>query len=81
MRRPGAAHSVAWKHHKREVQLGSRCHSNECIFASAMQFGFKDNDNNNCSAVIPLWCLADKSPGESTRAWILPGCPSLDRGN
>ena len=24
MRRPGAAHSVAWKHHKREIQLGSR---------------------------------------------------------
>ncbi|KER18938.1 hypothetical protein T265_12091 [Opisthorchis viverrini] len=23
MRRPGAAHSVAWKHHKREIQLGS----------------------------------------------------------
>ncbi|KAG5445835.1 hypothetical protein CSKR_107306 [Clonorchis sinensis] len=23
MRRPGAAHSVAWKHHKRETQLGS----------------------------------------------------------
>ncbi|KAG5441875.1 hypothetical protein CSKR_106322 [Clonorchis sinensis] len=22
MRRPGAAHSVAWKHHKREIQLG-----------------------------------------------------------
>ncbi|KER31847.1 hypothetical protein T265_01938 [Opisthorchis viverrini] len=41
MRRPGAAHSVAWKHHKREVQLGSRCHSNECIFANFVQFGFK----------------------------------------
>ncbi|KER26435.1 hypothetical protein T265_06348 [Opisthorchis viverrini] len=24
MRRPGAAHSVAWKHYKREIQLGSR---------------------------------------------------------
>ncbi|KER27583.1 hypothetical protein T265_05400 [Opisthorchis viverrini] len=24
MRRPGAAHSVAWKHHKREIQLSSR---------------------------------------------------------
>ncbi|KAG5451140.1 hypothetical protein CSKR_102691 [Clonorchis sinensis] len=24
MRRPGAAHSVAWKHHNREIQLGSR---------------------------------------------------------
>ncbi|KAG5451107.1 hypothetical protein CSKR_106651 [Clonorchis sinensis] len=24
MRRPGAAHSVAWKHHKREIHLGSR---------------------------------------------------------
>ncbi|GAA47745.1 hypothetical protein CLF_100750 [Clonorchis sinensis] len=24
MRRPGAAHSVAWKHQKREIQLGSR---------------------------------------------------------
>ncbi|KER27808.1 hypothetical protein T265_13728, partial [Opisthorchis viverrini] len=24
MRWPGAAHSVAWKHHKRETQLGSR---------------------------------------------------------
>ncbi|GAA37929.2 chromosome transmission fidelity protein 1, partial [Clonorchis sinensis] len=24
MRRPGAAHSVAWKHRKREIQLGSR---------------------------------------------------------
>ncbi|GAA47878.1 hypothetical protein CLF_100916 [Clonorchis sinensis] len=24
MRRPGATHSVAWKHHKREIQLGSR---------------------------------------------------------
>ncbi|KAG5449391.1 hypothetical protein CSKR_101165 [Clonorchis sinensis] len=24
MRRPGAAHSVAWKHHKREIQLGFR---------------------------------------------------------
>ncbi|KAG5454278.1 hypothetical protein CSKR_106541, partial [Clonorchis sinensis] len=24
MRRPGAAHSVAWTHHKREIQLGSR---------------------------------------------------------
>ncbi|KAG5447683.1 hypothetical protein CSKR_112138 [Clonorchis sinensis] len=24
MKRPGAAHSVAWKHHKREIQLGSR---------------------------------------------------------
>ncbi|KER24211.1 hypothetical protein T265_08058 [Opisthorchis viverrini] len=23
MRQPGAAHSVAWKHHKREIQLGS----------------------------------------------------------
>ncbi|KAG5444159.1 hypothetical protein CSKR_101649 [Clonorchis sinensis] len=23
-RRPGTAHSVAWKHHKREIQLGSR---------------------------------------------------------
>ncbi|KAG5446258.1 hypothetical protein CSKR_114210 [Clonorchis sinensis] len=23
MRRPGAAHSIAWKHHKREIQLGS----------------------------------------------------------
>ncbi|KAG5454662.1 hypothetical protein CSKR_104966 [Clonorchis sinensis] len=24
MRRSGAAHSVVWKHHKREIQLGSR---------------------------------------------------------
>ncbi|KAG5450989.1 hypothetical protein CSKR_105258 [Clonorchis sinensis] len=24
MRRPGAAHSVPWKNHKREIQLGSR---------------------------------------------------------
>ncbi|KER30033.1 hypothetical protein T265_03412 [Opisthorchis viverrini] len=24
MRRPGAAHSFAWRHHKREIQLGSR---------------------------------------------------------
>ncbi|KAG5442293.1 hypothetical protein CSKR_104857 [Clonorchis sinensis] len=24
MRRPGAAHSVAWEHHKREIQLGYR---------------------------------------------------------
>ncbi|KAG5454440.1 hypothetical protein CSKR_113106 [Clonorchis sinensis] len=23
MRRPGAAHSVGWKHHQREIQLGS----------------------------------------------------------
>ncbi|GAA56627.1 hypothetical protein CSKR_103479 [Clonorchis sinensis] len=33
MRRPGAAHSVAWKHHKREIQLGSSAefpeHENE----------------------------------------------------
>ncbi|KAG5442553.1 hypothetical protein CSKR_108755 [Clonorchis sinensis] len=50
MRRPGAAHSVAWKHHKREIQLGSRC-------------------------------LAAMPPEGSTRAGILPGCPSLDRGS
>ncbi|KER21793.1 hypothetical protein T265_09953 [Opisthorchis viverrini] len=31
MRRPGAAHSVAWKHHKREIQLGSRWGKQKCM--------------------------------------------------
>ncbi|KAG5445693.1 hypothetical protein CSKR_111171 [Clonorchis sinensis] len=33
MRQPSAAHSIAWKHQKREIQLGSR----------TVQFGFKYN--------------------------------------
>ncbi|KER33715.1 hypothetical protein T265_00403 [Opisthorchis viverrini] len=31
------------------------------------------------SAVAPFWCLAAMPPEGSTRAGILPGCPSLDR--
>ncbi|GAA47701.1 serine/threonine-protein kinase/endoribonuclease ire-1 [Clonorchis sinensis] len=34
MRRPGAAHSVAWKHLKREIQLGSRLNITYNTFAS-----------------------------------------------
>ncbi|KER22533.1 hypothetical protein T265_09398 [Opisthorchis viverrini] len=33
------------------------------------------------SAVAPFRCLAAMPPEESTRARILPGCPSLDRGS
>ncbi|KER28496.1 hypothetical protein T265_04717 [Opisthorchis viverrini] len=37
-------------------------------------------NNNNRPAVIPFRCLAPMLPEGSTRAEILPGCPSLDRG-
>ncbi|KAG5453453.1 hypothetical protein CSKR_100533 [Clonorchis sinensis] len=33
------------------------------------------------SAVAPFRCLAAMPPEGSTRAGILPGCPSLDRGS
>ncbi|KER27374.1 hypothetical protein T265_13809, partial [Opisthorchis viverrini] len=33
----------------------------------------------NRSAVVPFWCLTAMPPEGSTRAGILPGCPSLDR--
>ncbi|KER27862.1 LOW QUALITY PROTEIN: hypothetical protein T265_13696 [Opisthorchis viverrini] len=33
------------------------------------------------SAVTPFWCLAAMPPEGSTRAGILPDCPSLDRGS
>ncbi|KAG5446073.1 hypothetical protein CSKR_103847 [Clonorchis sinensis] len=39
-----------------------------------------NNNNNNRSAVTPFRCLAAMPPKGSTRAGILPGCPSLDRG-
>ncbi|KAG5450137.1 hypothetical protein CSKR_112663, partial [Clonorchis sinensis] len=35
----------------------------------------------NHSAVAPFWCLTAMLPEGSTRAGILPGCPSLDRGS
>ncbi|KAG5446642.1 hypothetical protein CSKR_108301, partial [Clonorchis sinensis] len=41
MRRPGAAHSVAWKHHKREIQLGFRI--NLCRYALIPQEGTTSN--------------------------------------
>ncbi|KAG5453392.1 hypothetical protein CSKR_110035 [Clonorchis sinensis] len=34
----------------------------------------------NCSAVAPFRCLTAMPPEGSTRAGMLPGCPSLDRG-
>ncbi|KAG5454445.1 Heteroproteinous nuclear ribonucleoprotein L, partial [Clonorchis sinensis] len=37
--------------------------------------------NINRSAVTPFRCLAAMPPEGSTRAEILPGCPSLDRGS
>ncbi|KAG5447960.1 hypothetical protein CSKR_100924 [Clonorchis sinensis] len=37
--------------------------------------------NRHCSAVTPFRCLAAMLPEGSTRAGILPGCPSLDRGS
>ncbi|GAA47273.1 hypothetical protein CLF_100161 [Clonorchis sinensis] len=40
--------------------------------------------NDSCryySAVTPFRCLAAMPPEGSTRAEILPGCPSLDRGS
>ncbi|KAG5447289.1 Heat shock cognate 71 kDa protein [Clonorchis sinensis] len=35
----------------------------------------------NSSAVTPFRCLAAMPPEGSTRAEVLPGCPSLDRGS
>ncbi|KER25194.1 hypothetical protein T265_07298 [Opisthorchis viverrini] len=37
--------------------------------------------NINRSALAPFRCLAAVPPEGSTRAGILPGCPSLDRGS
>ncbi|KER21204.1 hypothetical protein T265_10414 [Opisthorchis viverrini] len=41
----------------------------------------KGYTTNNRSAVVPFRYLAAMPPEGSTRAGILPGCPSLDRGN
>ncbi|KER26481.1 hypothetical protein T265_06272 [Opisthorchis viverrini] len=38
-------------------------------------------DRKVCSAVAPFRCLAAMPPEGSTRAGILPGCPSLGRGS
>ncbi|KAG5455245.1 hypothetical protein CSKR_106449 [Clonorchis sinensis] len=40
-----------------------------------------DLPKKNRSAVAPFRCLAAMPPEGSTRAEILPGCPSLDRGS
>ncbi|KER27408.1 hypothetical protein T265_05516 [Opisthorchis viverrini] len=36
---------------------------------------------HSCFAVAPFRCLTAMPPEGSTRGGILPGCPSLDRGN
>ncbi|GAA56059.1 hypothetical protein CLF_109803 [Clonorchis sinensis] len=47
MRRPGAAHSVAWKHHKREIQLGSRTQKN----VSAIVLMHADSASSMCRRI------------------------------
>ncbi|KAG5446923.1 hypothetical protein CSKR_113874 [Clonorchis sinensis] len=43
--------------------------------------GCKEKKRKNRSAVAPFRCLTAMLPEGCTRAGILPGCPSLDRGN
>ncbi|KAG5452742.1 hypothetical protein CSKR_102171 [Clonorchis sinensis] len=42
-------------------------------------FDGQDKMSDNRSAVTPFRCLTAMPPKESTRAGVLPGCPSLDR--
>ncbi|KAG5447023.1 hypothetical protein CSKR_108873 [Clonorchis sinensis] len=55
------------------------------IFDDRLQQHFmqypQNKNNNNRSAVTLFRCLAAMLPEGSTRAEILPGCPSLDRGS
>ncbi|KAG5443916.1 hypothetical protein CSKR_100832 [Clonorchis sinensis] len=49
-----------------------------CYSFGARKIG---KNKDYCPAVTPFRCLAVMPPEGSTRAGILPGCPSLDRGS
>ncbi|KAG5441339.1 hypothetical protein CSKR_103227 [Clonorchis sinensis] len=79
---PGAAHSVAWNHHKREIQLGSgRNHEKLQIagFCKSSYYWKLSLCYLTRSAITPFQCLGTPPPKGSTRAGIVPSCPSLDR--
>ncbi|KAG5442455.1 hypothetical protein CSKR_110689 [Clonorchis sinensis] len=63
MRRPGAAHSVAWKHQKREIQLGSRLHGQMKHSISVKEITHKASENFSTAhqKFRPLWTLSGES--------------------
>ncbi|KAG5441015.1 Ras-specific guanine nucleotide-releasing factor 2 [Clonorchis sinensis] len=61
---------------------GTKRTRNEFLrFSSLSAFIVEHGFGLDCSAVTPFRCLAAMPPEGSTRAGILPGCPSLDRGS
>ncbi|KAG5452248.1 hypothetical protein CSKR_106882 [Clonorchis sinensis] len=84
MRRPGAAHSVAWKHQKREIQLGSRTIALELALARGFfklshydQVGLRNEWVVYRIGVVMATVLTwPTTAGPSEQGLGLPLCPS-----
>ncbi|KER31855.1 hypothetical protein T265_12897, partial [Opisthorchis viverrini] len=61
--------------------LLSSFHAQPAVYYIRLDQGGIFRIKKNPSAITPFRCLAAMPPEGSTRAGILPGCPSLDGGN
>ncbi|GAA57113.1 hypothetical protein CLF_112188, partial [Clonorchis sinensis] len=81
MRRPGAAHSVAWKHHKGEIQLDS---SDNVISISDEMFAGEQNFNQSRFSQRTLGTFTERNVhlgeiGRNTQKTVMPDVGNFDK--
>ncbi|KER26748.1 hypothetical protein T265_06034 [Opisthorchis viverrini] len=79
MRRPGAVHSVTWKHHKREIQLGSRIPLVSIVKSTKLLSVFGVCGAQSTTKRDHL--QRNKLPCLRKDARVLPVCPNLNKSS
>ncbi|KAG5454334.1 Trafficking kinesin-binding protein 1, partial [Clonorchis sinensis] len=72
---------MAARHRMGVLQLNSSCFDAILRWSASCSVTLAYESKYSLVVYPPFWCLAAMPPEGSTRAEILPGCPSLDRGS